>query len=104
MRSKVSEGGVKLSPYKGSNTQPTLGLILVTHIAVHETKKERSQFSHDIFTALNAIIGFSEVLLDGVAGSINPEQQELLRIIHESGQKLHATLKDFLSQWDHANK
>ncbi len=52
--------------------------------------------SHELRTPLNSIIGFSEVLLGGIAGELNAEQRTQLGIIHKSGQQLLALISDVL--------
>jgi GAF domain-containing protein len=44
--------------------------------------------SHDLRTPLNSIIGFSEVLMDGLTGELPPLAQEYLSYIHGSGKHL----------------
>ncbi|OLS12283.1 MAG: multi-sensor signal transduction histidine kinase [Promethearchaeota archaeon CR_4] len=45
-----------------------------------------ANMSHELRTPLNSIIGFSEILIDGLAGPIVDEQKEDLDIIHNMGQ------------------
>ena len=52
--------------------------------------------SHELRTPLNSIIGFSDVLLSGIAGELNAEQKTQLGIIHKSGQLLLALISDVL--------
>jgi PAS domain S-box-containing protein len=52
--------------------------------------------SHELRTPLNSIIGFSEVLLSGIAGAINDEQRTQLGIINRSGQQLLGLISDVL--------
>jgi len=52
--------------------------------------------SHELRTPLNSIIGFSDVLLSGIAGDINEEQRTQLGIIHRSGQQLLGLISDVL--------
>jgi PAS domain S-box-containing protein len=52
--------------------------------------------SHELRTPLNSIIGFSEILLSGIAGDLNGEQKTQLGIIHKSGQQLLALIGDVL--------
>ena len=60
----------------------------------------KSQFlsimSHELRTPLNTIIGFSEVLLEGLEGPLSPGQREDLRIIRESGDHLLSLVNDIL--------
>ena len=52
--------------------------------------------SHELRTPLNSIIGFSDILLSGIAGELNAEQRTQLGIIHKSGQQLLALISDVL--------
>ncbi len=44
--------------------------------------------SHELRTPLNPVIGFSEIMLDGLAGSITEQQREYLSDINDSGKHL----------------
>ena len=52
--------------------------------------------SHELRTPLNTILGFSDLLLEGLEGPINPGQREDLRIIRESGDHLLGLVNDIL--------
>jgi signal transduction histidine kinase len=52
--------------------------------------------SHELRTPLNSIIGFSEVLLDGLAGDIQAAAHEYLGFIHSSGKHLLNLINDIL--------
>jgi signal transduction histidine kinase len=52
--------------------------------------------SHELRTPLNTILGFSEVLLEGLEGPVAPGQREDLRIIRESGDHLLGLVNDIL--------
>jgi signal transduction histidine kinase len=62
--------------------------------------REKSQFlanmSHELRTPLNAVIGFSEVLKDGMFGELNAKQAEYVKDILESGQHLLSLINDVL--------
>ena len=51
---------------------------------------------HEFRTPLNAVLGFSDVLLGGIDGEINESQQEDLEIIRASGLKLRVLLDSAL--------
>jgi len=55
-----------------------------------------SQMSHELRTPLNVIIGFSELMLDGVAGKVNEEQKQCLNDILGSSQHLLGLINDIL--------
>ncbi|MCF7802867.1 MAG: PAS domain S-box protein [Candidatus Marinimicrobia bacterium] len=55
-----------------------------------------ANMSHELRTPLNSIIGFSEVLIDGLAGDVNEEQYEFLENILGSGQHLLSLINDIL--------
>lgn len=55
-----------------------------------------ANMSHELRTPLNSIIGFSEILVDGLAGEINEEQQEFINNILSSGKHLLLIINDIL--------
>ena len=44
--------------------------------------------SHELRTPLTSIIGYSEMLAEGIAGELQPEQTEYVRTIHAKGEQL----------------
>ncbi len=44
--------------------------------------------SHELRTPLTSVIGFSEMLVEGVAGDLNPEQADYVRTILSRGEEL----------------
>jgi len=55
-----------------------------------------ANMSHELRTPMNAILGFSEVLAEGMFGEINDKQAEYLRDILESGRHLLSLINDIL--------
>jgi signal transduction histidine kinase len=52
--------------------------------------------SHELRTPLTSVIGFSEMLLDGLAGELAPEQAEYVRTIMARGEELLALITQVL--------
>ncbi|MFH0771535.1 MAG: response regulator [Candidatus Omnitrophota bacterium] len=52
--------------------------------------------SHELRTPLNSVIGFSEVLLDGISGGLNATQGKYLNNILTSGRHLLQLINDLL--------
>jgi len=52
--------------------------------------------SHELRTPLNTILGFSQILLDGVEGELSDSQKENIKIIKHSGHNLLALINDIL--------
>lgn len=52
--------------------------------------------SHELRTPLNSIIGFTEILLKGLPGDLNNEQERQLIMVRESGVQLLALVDDVL--------
>jgi signal transduction histidine kinase len=52
--------------------------------------------SHELRTPLNSILGFSGVLLQGLAGPLNDEQRKQLGMVQNSAQHLLALINDVL--------
>ena len=55
-----------------------------------------ANMSHELRTPLNAVIGFSELLKDGLAGDLEAEQREYITDIYTSGQHLLSLINDIL--------
>lgn len=55
-----------------------------------------ANMSHEVRTPLNAIIGFADILKDGVAGQVTSDQQEYLGEIMDSGHRLLGLINDIL--------
>ncbi len=62
--------------------------------------KLKSEFlanvSHELRTPLSAIIGFSQILLDGIDGPLNEEQQQDIQQVNKSGQSLLTLINQIL--------
>ena len=52
--------------------------------------------SHELRTPLTSIIGYSEMLSEGIAGEMTDEQREFVRTIHEKGEQLLELIKGLL--------
>jgi PAS domain S-box-containing protein len=55
-----------------------------------------ANMSHELTTPLNSIIGFSQILLDGLYGELNENQKEHVSYILSSGMILLARITDML--------
>ena len=52
--------------------------------------------SHELRTPLTSVLGYSEILLSGLAGSLNQEQKDCVRVIMEKGGQLLALISGIL--------
>ncbi|MBI5198737.1 MAG: GAF domain-containing sensor histidine kinase [Nitrospirae bacterium] len=65
--------------------------------AANRAKSEfLANMSHELRTPLNSIIGFSEVMLDGIGGTISDDQRGFIQDIYESGKHLLSLIEDIL--------
>jgi PAS domain S-box-containing protein len=69
-------------------------------IRAQESDRLKSAFlatmSHELRTPLNSIIGFTGVILQGLAGPLNQEQTKQLNMIRDSARHLLALINDVL--------
>jgi PAS domain S-box-containing protein len=70
------------------------------NIELERASNMKSEFlatmSHELRTPLNAVIGFSEVLKDGMVGPLSEPQREYITDIFTSGQHLLSLINDIL--------
>jgi|GEM_PF-4041277 len=72
------------------------------HLAVQAEQANRakstflSNITHELRTPLTAILGFSDILSEGMAGELNNQQSEYIQNIHRSGQHLLSLINDLL--------
>ncbi|MCA9937159.1 MAG: GAF domain-containing protein [Anaerolineales bacterium] len=73
---------------------------LETAQKLREVEHLKSQFlanmSHELRTPLNSIIGFSDVILEGLDGPMTPRMEEDVRIIRNSGRHLRELIGEIL--------
>ncbi len=71
-----------------------------TSTKLREVDVLKSEFlasmSHELRTPLNSIIGFADVLLEGLDGELNERMEEDVRLIRESGNHLRGLIGDIL--------
>lgn len=71
-----------------------------TSTKLREVDQLKSEFlasmSHELRTPLNSIIGFADVLLEGLDGDLNERMEEDVRLIRESGDHLRGLIGDIL--------
>jgi HAMP domain-containing protein len=67
---------------------------------IEEASKHKSQFlanmSHELGTPLNAILGYTELIIDSVYGNISEEVRTVLARVQKSGQHLLGLINDVL--------
>ena len=70
------------------------------NVRLQELDRLKNRFlanmSHELRTPLNSIIGFSEVLIDGLVGEMTSEQKKCVRDILSSGEHLLVLINDIL--------
>lgn len=73
---------------------------LETTEKLREFDRLKSEFlasmSHELRTPLNSIIGFADVLLEGIDGELNERMHEDVQLIRNSGQHLRELIGDIL--------
>lgn len=71
-----------------------------TNAVLEEATRAKSEFltsmSHELRTPLNSIIGFSDILVRGLAGALNEEQRKQIGMINSSGRHLLGLVNEVL--------
>ncbi len=71
-----------------------------TNLELERANRLKTEFlatmSHELRTPLNAVIGFSEVLKEGLVGNLTESQREYIEDIHSSGLHLLSLINDIL--------
>jgi signal transduction histidine kinase len=57
-----------------------------------------ANMSHELRTPLNSVIGFADLLEDGLSGPLNPQQQDFVSTIGRNGRHLLRLINDLLDQ------
>jgi signal transduction histidine kinase len=69
---------------------------LISEAANHAKSEFLANMSHELRTPLTSILGFSQVLLQQIFGSLNEKQQQYIACISSSGEHLLALINDIL--------
>jgi signal transduction histidine kinase len=74
--------------------------LIEANIRLQEANRAKSAFlanmSHELRTPLNSVIGFTDILLQGLAGDLNDEQQRQMTMVQHAGRELLALVDDVL--------
>jgi signal transduction histidine kinase len=97
----LKDGGVALIHHDVTEQARTEKELLTAKDAAELADRAKSQFlanmSHELRTPLNAVIGFAEVLRDELFGPLgDPQYQDFVADIHDSGQHLLEMIDDIL--------
>ncbi|MFC1496544.1 ATP-binding protein [Candidatus Margulisiibacteriota bacterium] len=90
-----------LIPIQGNEKKVSgIGLIAKDITSLKKVEIMKSEFlsmlSHELRTPLSQICGFTEVLLEGIYGAVNEQQQEALHTILRQGQHLTNLINSIL--------
>ena len=71
-----------------------------TNLQLEEASRLKSQFlanmSHELRSPLNSIIGFTGIILQGIVGELNTEQNKQLGMVYDSAKHLLGLINDIL--------
>lgn len=56
-----------------------------------------SSVSHELRTPVTSVVGYTEMLIDGIGGEVNPDQRDMLGRIRRNGQRLMVLIEDLLT-------
>ena len=94
---KIDEANLQAA---NRETQAALEVAARKNVLLHGALRKQAEFlahvSHELKTPLNAVIGFSELLLSGFAGALSEEQRQHVNEIHVAGEQLLGRINDVL--------
>jgi signal transduction histidine kinase len=97
---KVGDDGVAITFTDTTERQLTAARIASQLEALRQADQMKDQFlgilSHELRTPINAIMGFSSVMADGLAGDMNPDQTRYVGKILDSSDALLGLVNDLL--------
>ncbi len=74
--------------------------LVALNVELQEATRAKDEFlasmSHELRTPLNSIIGFTDLMLKGLAGETTEEQRRQLLMVHRAGKQLLALINDLL--------
>ncbi len=103
----VSHGGrdqvlsASASPVRSEEGE-ILGAVVALRDVTAEREVERikdefvATVSHELRTPITAILGYTDILLRGLRGQLNPKQFEAMSAVRNAGQRLLALINDLL--------
>lgn len=89
-----------LSAAKAAETQLRQALV-TAGLADRAKNNFISSMTHELRTPLNAVLGFAQLLKEGVLGPLSDQQQEAVADILESGRSLLAHIEEIISLADY---
>jgi PAS domain S-box-containing protein len=92
----VAYDGLVVDITEGKKLQELEVAKLFSDSANREKSNFLANMSHELRTPLNAVIGFSEILQDGMFGTLNDKQNEYVNYIDSSGKHLLSLINDIL--------
>ena len=68
---------------------------------LHRLNDSKSTFvssvSHELRTPVTSVVGYTEMLMDGIGGEVNADQRDMLTRIRRNGQRLMVLIEDLLT-------
>ncbi|MGN1125059.1 MAG: sensor histidine kinase [Candidatus Gastranaerophilaceae bacterium] len=91
-----TDEGLLVSLRDNTQSYKTLTSIVVEHESMRKVNRDKNNFlvklSSELKTPLQSIIGFSQAILDGLGGEMNPKQEKYISIINKNSEDVLSLL------------
>lgn len=98
--SRTTQDGYIVSLRDNTQSYKALRSIVVEHESMQKVNRDKNNFlvklSGDLKTPLQSVVGFSEAILEGLGGDLNPKLEKYIKIINKNSEDVLSLINKIL--------